>query len=266
MFGGSGVIAGKKDIIIVDAQNRSDQADLILELMQLYELNLSNVRHIILTHADSDHIGGLSQLSRVTGAKIIANSEEAKRIEKPTQSEGFAAARAGPWEPCKVDVKVQRDMTFEAGDLSLELILAPGHTAGSMCIYHKDSKSLFSGDVVVGYGSPYKVPFVRMDMDIMLDSLNKLNRFEIEWLLPGHGGIVHDGNKKITEAADELRRLPGRVLSLLNEKASTSLQISDTLLVWPNTVEVALRKLEKEGRVRKVEEKTSVTSARWMIS
>jgi glyoxylase-like metal-dependent hydrolase (beta-lactamase superfamily II) len=266
MFGGSGVIVGKNEIIIIDAQNRNDQADLMLELMQLYKLNPTNARHIILTHADSDHIGGLSQLKRVTGAKIVANSEEAKRIETPTQSEGFAAARAGPWEPCKVDVKVQRDMTFEAGDLSLELVLAPGHTAGSMCIYHKDSKSLFSGDVVVGTGSPYKTPFVRMDMDIMLNSLNKLNRFEIDWLLPGHGGIVHDGNKKITEAADELRRLPDRILSLLNEKTLTSLQISDTILVWPNTVDVALRKLEKEGKVRKVEEKTSVTSGRWMVS
>ena len=106
----------------------------------------------------------------------------------------------------------------------------------------------------------------RSDQADLILELMQLNRFEIEWLLPGHGGIVHDGNKKITEAADELRRLPDRVLSLLNEKASTSLQISDTLLVWPNTVEVALRKLEKDGRVRKVEEKTSVTSGRWMIS
>lgn len=266
MFGGSGVIVAENEIIIIDAQNRSDQADLMLELMQLYGLNLSNARHIILTHADSDHIGGLSQLKRVTGAKIVANSEEAKRIENPTQSEGFTAARAGPWEPCKVDVKVQSDMTFKAGDLSLELVLAPGHTAGSMCIYHRDSKSLFSGDVVVGAGLPYKTPFVRMDMDIMLNSLNKLNRFEIDWLLPGHGGIVHDGNKRITESVDELRRLPDRILSLLNKNPSTSLQISDTILVWPNTVDVALRKLEKDGKVRKVEEKTSVTSGRWIVS
>lgn len=33
MFGGSGVIVGKKEIIIIDAQHRSDQADLMLELM-----------------------------------------------------------------------------------------------------------------------------------------------------------------------------------------------------------------------------------------
>ena len=54
-------------------------------------------------------------------------------------------------------------------------------------------------------------------------------------------------------------------MTLLREKPSTSLQISDTLLVWPNTVETALRKLEKEGKVRKGEEKASVTSVRWMV-
>ncbi len=135
-----------------------------------------------------------------------------------------------------------------------------------MCIYHKDTKSLFSGDVVVGAGAPYKVPFVRMDLDIMLQSLNKLNQLEIEWLLPGHGGIIHGGNQRILKAIEELRRLPDRILTLLMETPSTLPQISDILLVWPNTVETALKKLEKDGKVRKVDERTSVTSARWMGS
>jgi len=266
MYSGSGVVSGKKDIAIIDAQHRSDQADLVLELLKLYGLDPNNAKHIIVTHADGDHIGGLSHLKRVTGAKVVAHTEEAKRIENPAQTEGFAAARLGPFEPCKVDVKVQEDMTFDAGDISLEFILTPGHTAGSMCIYHKDTRSLFSGDVVVGSGAPYRVPFVRMDPDMMLESLDKLNRLEVEWLLPGHGGIIHSGNQKILEAMDELRRLPSRILTLLKEKPSTSLQISDTLIVWPNTVEAVLRKLEKEGNVHKVEEKTSVTSTRWMVS
>ena len=266
MHNGSGLISGKKDIALIDAQNRSDQADLVLELMKLHGLDPSNVKQLIVTHADADHVGGLSHLKHVTGAKIVAHAEEAKRIENPPKDGGFAAARAGPLEPCKVDVKVETDMSFEVGDLSVEFILAPGHTAGSMCIYHKDTKSLFSGDVVVGAGAPYKVPFVRMDLDIMLQSLNKLNQLEIEWLLPGHGGIIHGGNQRILEAIEELRRLPDRILTLLRETPSTLPQISDILLVWPNTVETALRELEKDGKVRKVDERTSVTSARWMGS
>ena len=266
MHNGSGAIAGEKEIVMIDAQNRSDQADLMLELMKLNGLDHENVKHIIITHSDPDHIGGLSHVKNVTGAKIAAHAEEAKRIENPAQAAGYAAARTGPFEPCKVDLKVQKDMSFEVGDLSLQLILTPGHTAGSMCIYHKDTKSLFSGDVVVGSGVPYRVPFVRLDPNVMLESLSKLNRFEVEWLLPGHGGVIHGGNQKILEAIDELTRLPSRILKLLREQPLTSAQVSDTLLVWPNTVEATLRNLANEGKVHKVEEKTSAISVRRMIS
>jgi len=160
-------------------------------------------------------------------------------------------------------VKVQDDMTFETDNISLEFILAPGHTQGSMCIYHKETKSLFSGDVVVGSGLPYKVPFVRMDPDIMIKSLMKLNQLEIEWLLPGHGGIVHGGNQKICESIDELKRLPSRILTILGEKPSTATELSDTLIVWPSTIEACLRKLEKEKKVQKMDEKTTETSVKW---
>jgi glyoxylase-like metal-dependent hydrolase (beta-lactamase superfamily II) len=181
---------------------RGDQADLVLELMKLYGLNPQNTKYIMVTHADSDHVGGLSYLKRVTGAKIIAHAGEAEMIENPTKDEpahrkGFAGARLGPFEPCMVDVKVQTDMPFQFGDLSLEFIMAPGHTAGSMCIYHKDTKSLFSGDAINGSGAPYKVPFVRIDLDMMLETYKKLNRYEVEWLLPGHGGVVHGGNQRM---------------------------------------------------------------------
>ncbi len=266
MYSGSGFVSGRKDTAIIDAQDRSDQAELVLELMRLHKLDPNDAKYIIITHADRDHVGGLSHLKHVTGAKIVAHDEEAKRIESLMQPGGFAGARSGPFQPYKVDVKVEKDMTFEVGDLSLELILTPGHTAGSMCIYHKETKSLISGDVVLGTGAPYKVPLVRMDLDIMLESLNKLNRLEVEWLLPGHGEIVHGGNQRIVESIEELRRLPNRIVKLLYEKPLTSPQISDTLLVSLNTVETTLRKLEKDGKARKVEEKISVATTRWAAS
>jgi glyoxylase-like metal-dependent hydrolase (beta-lactamase superfamily II) len=165
-----------------------------------------------------------------------------------------------------VDVKVQTDMPLQVGDLSLELIMAPGHTAGSMCVYHKDTNILFSGDAINGSGAPYKVPFVRIDLDMMLETYKKLNRYEVEWLLPGHGGVVHGGNQRILESIEELKLLPDRILTFLKSQPSTSLQIADALLVWPETVEVTLRKLERDGKARKIEEKTSTTSNKWTIS
>src|ERR1700746_1534387 len=41
---------------------------------------------------------------------------------------------------------------FEVADVSLEVILAPGHSPGSVCIYSEDLQAVFAGDVLSADG------------------------------------------------------------------------------------------------------------------
>ena len=270
IYAGSGVVFGKKDSIIIDTQMRKDQANLILELMKLYGLYPKNVRYIIDTHMDLDHTGGNAWLKKATGAKIVAHTDDARVAENPEKAAAsqarFAAARNEPFEPCKVEVEIKEDTVLEVGDLTLDIIHTPGHTSGSICVYHKDSKALFSGDTVLGYGRPYKVPLVRMDMETMLHSLEKLSKLNIEWILPGHGDVVHGGNKRLNEFIKDLKDLPSKVLESLKEKPNTPAGISEELLIWPQTAETVLRELDKAGKIRKVENQVSTVSTAWVAT
>ena len=272
MRSGSGVIFRGNDIVIVDSQMRKDQATLMLELMELYGLNSKNIKYVINSHGDPDHVGGNAELLRATKAKLVAHTLDADIIEdpgkRPMGGSPFTAAREGPREGCKVDVKIKgNDEILKVGALSLRLILTPGHTSGSMSIYDEESKALFTGDLVLGSGYDcYSVPMVRAGIETVIRSLEKLSVLNVEWLLPGHGDVIYGArtvNERIKGHIRELNRLPNRIMKILGEKASTVAEVSDELLVWPQTVEKVLSNLEKEGKIQKVEEKTTTTTSKW---
>jgi hydroxyacylglutathione hydrolase len=154
---GSGLIFSRNNIVVVDTQTRPDQAALMVELIELHGLNPKDVRYIINTHSDHDHSGGNAELKRATGAKLVAHTKDALYIENGEEemkrhlrsSSKFRVEQSGPFESCQVDVKVEGDMDLTVGDLTLKILHTPGHTNGSICVYYKDSKVLFSGDTVI---------------------------------------------------------------------------------------------------------------------
>ncbi|MFQ6074821.1 MAG: MBL fold metallo-hydrolase [Candidatus Bathyarchaeia archaeon] len=268
MYAGSGLVFGKRGIVIVDTQMRGDQAGLIIELMRLYGLDPKSVRYIVNTHGDLDHIGGNAELIRATGASLVAHAEEVGRIENPPEVwpglSRFVMARYGPLRGRRVKVMIREDTVLEAGDVGVRVVCTPGHTPGSVCVYHEDSKALFSGDVVLGRGAPYKVPLVRMDVETYIHSLEKLDKLQVEWLLPGHGDVVHDGNKKIRQHVRELRRLPRRVLGMIEGGVTTPSEVSERLLVWPQTINTVFSMLEREGKIWRVEREIPSKSVGWV--
>ena len=50
------------------------------------------------------------------------------------------------------DIDMEDGGIFEVADVSLEVLHAPGHSPGSVCIYSEDLRSVFAGDVVSATG------------------------------------------------------------------------------------------------------------------
>ncbi|HNY65333.1 MAG TPA: MBL fold metallo-hydrolase [Deltaproteobacteria bacterium] len=86
------------------------------------------------------------------------------------------------------------DFFLKSGDLELgndrfEVIEAPGHTPGSICLYWPAHKVLFTGDVVFPQG------IGRTDLPggsgaRLKESIRRIMKLDVDYLLSGHGGVL----------------------------------------------------------------------------
>ncbi len=89
-------------------------------------------------------------------------------------------------------------------DESLEIIYTPGHSPGSICLLHKDSKSLFTGDTFAGNpdGSVrnfLKDPDASGDLQLRLKSCKKMMKIDFDNILPFHYEmILRDAKASLT--------------------------------------------------------------------
>ena len=75
------------------------------------------------------------------------------------------------------------------GDTSLQVILTPGHSPGSVCLYWPQKKVLFTGDVV------FSQSIGRTDLPggsgkQLKESITRLAELDADILCPGHGDVV----------------------------------------------------------------------------
>jgi hydroxyacylglutathione hydrolase len=75
------------------------------------------------------------------------------------------------------------------GDITFQVILTPGHSPGSVCLYWPEKKALFTGDVV------FSQSIGRTDLPggsgkQLKESISRLAELDVEVLCPGHGDVV----------------------------------------------------------------------------
>ena len=146
---------------------------------------------IVLTHAHFDHCGAACELRKLTNAPVIASAIDAKIIsrEQPIPADGRY------FEPCEVDVRVEDGDVIELGTMPWKVLVTPGHSLGSMCLFlapqfgnHSDGVPvLISGDTLFE-GTIGRTDFSGGSMEDMRKSLKHLAVLPDETLvLPGHG-------------------------------------------------------------------------------
>lgn len=136
----------------------------------------ARVAAVLLTHGHADHSAGAARFARSVGAPVRA-LDPAHRIG----DEGLGGG----------DV-------VTAGDLTLQVVATPGHTADSLSFVLPADGALLTGDTVLGRGTTV-VAHPDGRLDDYLASLEALRRLmsgrstsKMMTLLPGHGPVLAD--------------------------------------------------------------------------
>ena len=120
------------------------------------------VRHILLTHGHFDHVLALEEVSRATGAKVVAH--QAEELE--------------------ADLFVKNGDVLPLGAAVFEVLHTPGHTPGSVC--YRIETLLFTGDTLFE-GDCGRCDLPGGDYDAMLGSLRLLASLDGDYTVyPGH--------------------------------------------------------------------------------
>jgi glyoxylase-like metal-dependent hydrolase (beta-lactamase superfamily II) len=91
---------------------------------------------------------------------------------------------------CQVNRKLQGGETLDLGDMTWEVIHIPGHSMGSIGLYHRPMKILIPGDVVYADYAIGRFDLYGADPAGLKESLMRLAELEVDILLPGHNQIV----------------------------------------------------------------------------
>ncbi|MDE2662777.1 MAG: MBL fold metallo-hydrolase [Gemmatimonadota bacterium] len=137
------------------------------------------VAAVCLTHAHADHAASAAEAAARWG-ELRASAATLDRVGSP----GRALAD---------------DETLEPGEgFRLRAIPAPGHSADHLCYLLEPSRSLFTGDLVLGEGSTM-IAHPDGSVEAYLASLARLAALRPERLLPGHGPPVDDALARLEE-------------------------------------------------------------------
>jgi len=204
------LIVTDEGVTIIDAGFSGHYPELLTELRAAGR-DVGDVRGVVLTHGDSDHIGFAERLRRDHGVPIYVHAADAHRTrtgEKPKVSTGPMRLRATigffayALRKNGLRTKYVHEVTEIAdGDVldlpgSPRIIGMPGHSPGSVAVYVPDVGAVFVGDaltsrhVLTGAAGMQPAPFTD-DPERALESLDRLADLPESWVLPGHGTPWH---------------------------------------------------------------------------
>jgi len=184
-------------------------------------LGWKDVRRLIITHQDIDHIGGAEAVVKASNAEVWAHVDDVPYIQgekpllkmDPARVEAMvkslpADQRDRVRELFSHPPKVRVSRTLNDGERvplrgGVLVIHTPGHTPGHLCLFLEADRLLVSGDAlrVVDGVLEGPSPTATADMPLAIASVRKLLELPIDRVLCYHGGPSQPG------ATERLRQI-----------------------------------------------------------
>ena len=212
--------------LILDEQNGNTlvdaglpgQAEVIGAALVEAGIGVRDLRRIIFTHQDLDHVGSGAALVRQSGATVFAHPADAPHIDgtlkplkpSPEMLEQRPQMREAleRLEPIRVDEHVEDGDRLDLAGWTW-VIFTPGHTPGHLSLYLERPKVLVAGDALTAEGGLLNGPNPPLTLDVReaARSVRRLADLEIATIVCYHGGVVgEDANGQLRRVIQEVSR------------------------------------------------------------
>ena len=161
-------------------------------------LRLKPGTYLLNTHAHWDHYWDNAEIQRLTGAKFGIHAESAPLLKLPQARMCGLDADIPVSTP---DFFLTENVPVIVGDLKFEVLHCPGHCPGSVALFERKERVVFTGDVLFA-GTIGRTDLPGGDFDQLVDSIRRQ-------LLPlGDDVQVYAGHGPVTTIGRERRANP----------------------------------------------------------
>lgn len=203
--------------IMIDAGYNYDR---LAEKMQWLGINSKDIKEILVTHQDTDHVGAIEQGSDelFRDATIYIGNVENEYLEGRKHRKVFWGLTTLPQVIINnPKILVEDGQIFYIGNIKIEAFLVPGHTWGHL-VYLVDDCYLFTGDTIwLGADGGYAfLNTLAEDRKLQCQSLQRLKEILVKRnlqlkIITGHTGWTDDFTfafAHIDEICNSLKRKP----------------------------------------------------------
>ena len=172
-----------KEAMVVDPGGQPEKIAEVLDILG------ANLKYIFVTHCHADHIGGITELKKLKGGKILVSRDDAEGLFNEEINLAYIINMEKP--ELEADSRLDDEDLIHVGDIEFKVIATPGHTKGGLCLYSEIDGMVFTGDTF------FSGTWGRTDLptgsfvDIITSITNKLMPLPDDTIVyPGHGKIT----------------------------------------------------------------------------
>ncbi|HUO04097.1 MAG TPA: MBL fold metallo-hydrolase [Candidatus Binataceae bacterium] len=250
--------------VLVDTGMNSPESIAVLEeAFNQVGIKLEDLDFLVATHHHIDHFGASGEIRRRSHAVTHLHRFEAERAarmvefgtmgpgERPDslaffRKHGFPIERHSPsgmrptWMGTNMYSPVIQPDRFiddhdiiKMGDRELEVIWTPGHSPGHNVIYLRREKVMIVGDHLLPKITPHVGIYPDSDgtnpLGDFIASQKKVQKFEVELVLPAHGGVYQDHRHRANQLIEHHRYREAEMLDLTRKSPQTAFEIAQQI-------------------------------------
>jgi glyoxylase-like metal-dependent hydrolase (beta-lactamase superfamily II) len=231
-----------------------------------------SVDKILLSHCHEDHTCGLRFLKNSKifiheldkeGVESIKYLQKIYGLEDPNFNEVFEAFMLSMgYRETKVDETFKNKKIFALGNIQIEVIHTPGHSAGHCCFLIKPQNVIFLADIDLTSLGPW---YGSTDGNItdFIESIEKLMHYKFNAAVTSHKGVYYKNIKqKLSNYLDIIYKRDKIILENLSKKQTID-ELTKKALIYGKIpepeefylvaeklmVKKHLERLKKEGKI-----------------